>query len=318
MPSDDPKTLDFPSSCATYRQPIFFKSSHLVNPIRTISYKICWVMTVESKRKQGFAQGMMSLLHPLLAVSDAKNAQHLENVNHDWEEGKDAALTFLYSVVGNFYRKCGPPAPRVEEEQEPEEGWGLCPSTISTWHVKSFPLLQISRPNPTTSAVRQLSLSDLPSLAKADCAAIFSSLSKNPTDFPTFMVEPTYKLYEHMIKASQFRFEHIESPTPFSPPSCYGLESGVRGSSGWNFIVFAPYYGSSTLEILRSRGANEKLIEMAMKVAREAGLEKVTAWDCEGETVQRQWMLSARKVYGIFGSGKEAEWKSNEMYALGL
>lgn len=312
MPSDDPTTLQFPSSCTTCRQPILFQPPHLRTPIRAVGYKTCRVMTVESERRKGFGRRMMSLLHPLLAIPDSGSLVNSEAVEGAWEGGKDAAVSFLYSEIGGFYKNCGPLGSGEENGQESRSDgdWGASPSTLSTWSVASFPPCN-------KSDVRRLVPSYLPSLADADCKAILSALSKSSPS-TAFAVEPLYEMYEQRIKSTEFRFPRAtfttSSTSTFSLPTCYGLESGERGTSEWNFVVFAPDYSDSALEILRRRGEDPELIWAVAQVARVLGLEKIVAWDQGGKKVPREEMVSCMKVYGVL-NGQGTEWKLNEIYA---
>ncbi|KAG9013753.1 hypothetical protein FRB90_005713 [Tulasnella sp. 427] len=94
VPRDEPDTLDFLSSCETYRRTIFIKAQSQVK--ESVGYGIASVFTRPAFRGKGYASHMMHLLHW------NPGAFPPENLNGD------AVLSVLYSDVGGFYERCGP------------------------------------------------------------------------------------------------------------------------------------------------------------------------------------------------------------------
>ncbi|KAG2150248.1 uncharacterized protein EDB93DRAFT_1240282 [Suillus bovinus] len=102
-PRDDPTTLDFISTCETY------KRTGLVHEANC--YGVACVFTPPSKRGRGYASHMMSLLHWVTA-SRANLPKFPEAWGAPPEEVADAGkglFSVLYSDIGEeFYRSAGP------------------------------------------------------------------------------------------------------------------------------------------------------------------------------------------------------------------
>lgn len=256
----------------------------------------------------------MSLLHAELGVSiDTKleDLHHEDTVEAAWKGGSDGALSFLYSDVGSFYASCLP-------EEGDGTGWEIRAPLQTTWDVNSY--VPSTSTSTTSTTFTPVSLADLPSLVAQDVACLLASFT--PDSPKSFIVEPTVDNYVWAMTRSQFYLSPgVGLSRSFSAPRCWGFQSAPKtGSDDGEFILFVPHYVKKSLKILRlrgsARGESEKdLIDLAVKVAKECGLEKVTAWNCgvdQGERAERRDSLSAVKVYGRC---KEVEWRINEDYA---
>lgn len=155
------------------------------------AYSITHVFIPPPFRRKGNATLMMSLLHSYLSTAHSEP---------ELEHGP-AILFFLYSGVGTFYSRCGPP------------GWHIQSSRETYWTVSS--ILDGDVHHPTMMAgvpLRNLTLireSDFAAVAQRD-AALLRSEVKHPTT-SAFAVLTTGDEFSWLVARSKFHGRILSS-----------------------------------------------------------------------------------------------------------
>lgn len=135
-PRDQPETLEFRSSCETFRRKgIMARPGDLEAKVVT-AYAIASVFTPPQNRGKGYAQRMMRLLHWVIANEGYRSQCTFPKT---WGEPPIVSKNFgdgmwssLYSDVGSsFYARCG-------VDEEPRGGWIVKSPQSTVWHVESW------------------------------------------------------------------------------------------------------------------------------------------------------------------------------------
>lgn len=300
------------------------------------------VFTPAKNRGKGYAQKMMELLHAEIRTSGGdvallQNDERAEGKPMEaWRGGKDGILSFLYSDVGDFYARAKDPGT--------DRGWRIQGTTTTTWDLKSClsPLPKspsASLPPPTGFKSSPITSADLASIALADAALLYASLSSSIPSYKTrFVVEPTPGSFGWSTTRSTLALTARGLPAP----TVWGFQ--LRGEAdkvqptegGWSYILLVMDMRLKVAKLLRLRLASTSakellaghasyLIQAAGKLARSHGMETMLGWNVplaaleemevkdKGTTAEREGNLSAVAWYGE-GDG-DVEWVQNESYA---
>lgn len=311
VPADDPDTVDILCSVETFRRPILINTKPTLR--RSIGYSIASVFTPPQNRKKGYAKLMMTRLHNELASSDAledlTTLEYDETVDAKWKGGEDGQVSFLYSDVGDFYSRCGPP------------GWTIMGQTTTTWTVGSLPVVdEPSQPADTT--LQLIDESRFADIATRDSKLIQSELSALPTI--SFAAEPTPGTYHWSALRAQATATAYSVPVP----TTWGFElTSPTNADYWSFLAFTYDAAKRSIKILRIRSDVSSflfLLQSLVKLAKEFNVETITGWNVpqdllaglekewQGETKDRDSSLPALAWYG---AGPSPEWRLNEGYA---
>lgn len=300
------------------------------------------VFTPAKNRGKGYAQKMMELLHAEIRTSGEDAALLQENEVADgrpleaWKGGKDGLVSFLFSDVGHFYARA--------KDQRTDRGWRVQGTTTTTWDLTKS-LLPSSRtplaspPPPTGFKAFPITSADLASIARADAALLYTSLSASePSNKRRFIVEPTPSSFEWSTTRSchAFAARGLPAPTVWGFQLRGDAEEGQSTEKDWSFILFVMDPKLKVSKLLRLRlastwakelvaGHASYLLQAAAELARSHGMEQMLGWNVQsaaleeleegdkGVTAEREGNLSAVAWYGE-GDGK-VEWEQNESYA---
>ncbi|KAH9942825.1 hypothetical protein B0H21DRAFT_749572 [Amylocystis lapponica] len=140
-PRNDPETLDFMCSVETFRRPAIVamtpQQGQSQQALGVIGYGIASVFTPPAKRRRGYAQHMMRLLHWVLAPRSMLPV----TFPAAWGEPPhatlgDAQFSVLYSDVGGaFYRTCGP-------DESGVNGWLVRGASSTSWRLSPCDLVE--------------------------------------------------------------------------------------------------------------------------------------------------------------------------------
>ncbi|KAG1734829.1 hypothetical protein EDB19DRAFT_1830465 [Suillus lakei] len=136
-PRDDPTTLDFMCACETYKRTglVAYPSPDGPNKVdESLCYGIASVYTPETKRRKGYGQHMMRLLHWVIS-----SCSDFVEFPKEWgapppkvDSAGGAAFSVLYSAVGeDFYRDAGMQA------EGKGGGWEVRTPWSWAWEVRS-------------------------------------------------------------------------------------------------------------------------------------------------------------------------------------
>lgn len=302
------------------------------------AYGIASVFTPPEKRRKGYAQHMLHLLHWVLAPRSA-----LPDFPEAWGSPPEvptelgllnAQFSVLYSDIGYvFYQSCGPAA-------DPDDGWLVRGATETSWYADKSSADTMTE----ASTVPRIWLSeddakhvwslDAP-LMRADLANEAASTGRT-----AFSFLPNMGVGAFVIQRSM---GFTADKTPVLPLDTWGallLPNSVVGVDE----VFAdpnrqPTYATWVLDTLnekqrilvttRVRASKETLpalLSVLVQFARKENIQKVEIWGLpEGlqvtakesgwETCNRTDHLSAFKWYGK-ESENEVLWMFNEKYVF--
>lgn len=163
------------------------------------AYSITHVFTPPHLRRKGYATVMMSLLHAHLSVS----------VDELHDKHGPAILSFLYSGVGTFYSRCGPP------------GWHMQSSRETYWKVSGFLSSQAAdvtsgELHPRPCPLREVNFA---SVAQHDADLLRSELANHPS--PAFAVLTTGDEFSWLVARSKFYGRILSSDRPL--PQYWGI-----------------------------------------------------------------------------------------------
>ncbi|KAF8517931.1 hypothetical protein BU17DRAFT_76228 [Hysterangium stoloniferum] len=134
-PRDDPETLDFLCSCATFRRRalVHYASSQEVE--ERVAYAVSVVFCPPENRKKGYASHMMRLLHYMLAppgsIGPFPSSWGLPPVAPP--TAGNGLFSVLYSAIGHsFYASLGPDPTRL--------GWQAKDQIDTIWSTKQLSL----------------------------------------------------------------------------------------------------------------------------------------------------------------------------------
>ncbi|SNX87711.1 uncharacterized protein MEPE_06421 [Melanopsichium pennsylvanicum] len=347
VPADNTTTTDFLSACETYRRPILLKRPG--NQVqRALSYSVCSVFVPESKRRNGYAARMMSLLQMNLSpqanipaslddVHEIKDSSAVSaNLDADQAElsdggnyGRNATLSFLYSDIGTYYSQFG---------------WKVTGARHVEWTPRSSSSSSDSDALPAHA--QWLTAEDLPELGRADREYLVSQLERHSHQENVIrfaLDDPEATSWRWLIQRSMF-YAHTLMPESQTKPIHFGLKLG----DSWAVWMFD--FVDKKVAILRlkfsSPQAFAQLIGAVRRQAAEFGMAKVVGWNVDlsslgvdlaeadqerlkqgekldkyekqlagGKVVERSGnsaSLPALAWYGDKKAGERVEWVANE------
>ncbi|KAG1734817.1 hypothetical protein EDB19DRAFT_1638788 [Suillus lakei] len=330
-PRDDPTTLDFMCACETYKRTglVAYPSPDGPNKVNeSLCYGIASVYTPEAKRRKGYGQHMMRLLHWVIS-----SCNDFLDFPKEWGApppkvggAGGAAFSVLYSAVGeDFYRDAGMQA------EGKGGGWEVRTPWSWAWEVRS----QIGT---VTGRVEEgpgwkwVEEGDLDEMWRKDARFIKDSLERAPrsdssyeTSSPTAYVSalPDGGVGSFQVSRSLLVSEHAV------PLKVWGIRKEIIGNEKATYATWAADMRfTPTLIVTRLAATREtfpELLEKMKEAAQSAGLEKVEVWNlpkdldglAEGEgngdgkkyVRTRGWPLI--KWYGR-GETRDVEWSFNE------
>ncbi|KAK4056081.1 hypothetical protein OIO90_002812 [Microbotryomycetes sp. JL221] len=316
VPKDDTSTSDILCSCETYKRSILWIERAATPVIDAVGYSVASVFTPPNNRGKGYAQHMMTTLHSKFKSSHHHHHHHHQNDDHhkpEQDDDDDAVVSFLYSDVGDFYSRAGPP------------GWHIQGIKTTVWQVDTYPSNDTTLPNDNHS-IQPITQADFSRIANKDAQLMKQELSKS-NSFPSFATLPWQGSYDWQItKAITYaRSNDLNPPTEWG----FQLVDNQNESEELNFIIYNFELKRKTMKILRIRSTSSKkfeiLLDQIVSIALEFGVERIIAWNVDdellkgindiskrGNTADRKDSLSALAEY--VGEG-EINWKFNEAYA---
>ncbi|KAG1876637.1 hypothetical protein DFJ58DRAFT_182730 [Suillus subalutaceus] len=320
-PRNDPTTLDFMSACETYKRTglVAYPSS---SPLESNSvheatcYGVACVFTPPSKRRRGYANHMMSLLHWVNA-----SRTNLPKFPEAWgappEEVADAGnglFSVLYSDVGEeFYRSAGPGGKGG--------GWEKRGAISTIWEVGTE--------EGDDEGWKWLTEEQLNGLWERDAVRIRRELASIPTSDSSYKVERPAAFATYLPTDGVCGF-HITKSTFASNFSMANGFWGVESTSdpgtyaSWSVDLRPP---PPTLIVTRLCASEELfpgLIAKIKQAARRSGIGKVEVWNLRvglkevaektgGRTSTRNEHLPQIVWYGP-GTTGNVEWAYNEKF----
>lgn len=277
-------------------------------------YVVSGVYVRPHLQRNGYGRHMIRLMHHVLAppsslpaFPEAWGAPPLKSLG-------DAALSALYSDVGDFYASCGPSPSEV--------GWKATDRRSTTWRVSGqTPSLS------TQEGIRLLDDKGLKDILAQDEVLILQELQHGLTgDRTRFTFLPADGPLNFQIQL----FKLSPNARPFSashwPPTAFGaqavsLDSPQLAFAAWTFEV---HPAPMRLIITRMRcdeNSLAKLVNAALDIAVQTGMEQVEVWNLPKElvnaasrlggiTCEREDHWPAVKWYG--SPSEEVEWINNE------
>lgn len=325
----DEESLDFYCSCESFRRPALVRSAGKEEIQTFPSYSIASVFTPPQFRQKGYGRKMMALLSSFLALpctplSPGKGAEQEEKsvVAPEWQGGKDGALSFLFSDVGDFYGQKG-------------LGWSIKDRSITTWIPSDFATSTLPALTPSSIST----LDQFAKIAELDTLLLRAALASAPAVTASFVIQPTPTIYSWLRARELFHYDHLASPSCTTPPASWGAQIGTEGQEDHSFILWHLDFPKTTLKILRyhcsplssCKDHARILLEHVNGIARTYGCDKVIAWNLpesirlrlkekgmQGVTTDREDSLGAAWFYGAPGDAREgagaARWIANEAY----
>lgn len=273
-------------------------------PVRETAFSITHVYTPVNWRNKKYATRMMSLLHGQLHAEE-KSRSLAGTVPHPM-----GVLSFLYSGVGDFYSRCGPP------------GWHIQNSRETYWSTDAM-AQDVAPPGAAMTPIMEC---DFREVAEADAKALGAELETRAREGKprAFAVLPTGEELEWLVARSKFYGAQAalsSRPLPLS----WGVKIGERGAE--DFAIWFFDYVKKELQFLRLRCRDGstlgRIVHAAALAAKEQQCNRLVAWNVdEGllnsccqpgrETLDRKANLAAVAWYGL-GSNCP-EWVVNEKY----
>ncbi|KAI0944814.1 hypothetical protein AcW1_001660 [Taiwanofungus camphoratus] len=346
-PRNDPKTLDFMCSCETFRRTgvIKIRSQNMQAPklIEATSYGIASVYTPPQKRRKGYAQHMMRLLHWVLAPRSALPAKFpsawgspplirgLRVSNAQW--------SVLYSDVGeDFYRACGP-------DENSAAGWLVRGALKSVYHLPPSSVGAEAAGIVTEGGVRQrwdwLTENKTKALWEMDAEWMKNDLIKSSNSHTLFAFLPDKGVGAFTIQRTM---SFTEAMDPVFPTDIWGVILFPNDVTDWEgFLtnnrnnIDLPTFATWTLDVqvaprtlvvTRLRANTMTFPHLLNKLVQAAGknsIERIEIWslpevlqplasNAGWKTAKRRDHLSAFKWYGEVGED-QVEWMFNEKFS---
>ncbi|GBE89008.1 hypothetical protein BKA93DRAFT_788521 [Sparassis latifolia] len=329
-PRTNPETLDFMCSCETFRRTGLIanqSSTGQSQPVEVTAYGIASVFTPPSKRRKGYAQHMLHLLHWVLAPRSALPAVFPPSWGSppqiaDSFRTRNAHFSVLYSDIGGqFYRACGP-------DVEEGNGW-LVSGARETVYIPETSVRQTTNVDTkwewltedTVNSVWKRDVKDI----KADMRA--AAAASNCTLF-SFLPHNGVGVYT-IRRTMSFDSDR----TPVLPTAIWGvLLRQDLDESGGEPQTFATWTldvrdRPRTLVVTRIRATKSSFPQLLAKIVEAAQNEKterIEIWGLREEwyslaeelgwkTGERAEHLSAFKWYGR-ETDDEVEWMFNEKF----
>ncbi|EJD07437.1 uncharacterized protein FOMMEDRAFT_71777 [Fomitiporia mediterranea MF3/22] len=310
-PRENPTTLDFKSSCETYRRRSLVKRPGSTSSEEVYGYGIASVFTPPNNRGKGYARRLMSFLHWVIAPHAS-----LPPFPSSWGTPpperpgcNNGVFSALYSDIGpDFYASAGP--------SEDTKGWIVREPYSTIWDVP--------KDLEPISSVRWLNEDSCKEVIERDTELIRKSFPSDP-ERVTFGFLPNEGVAMFMI----FRTEFFAPGQPYAIPDKWGVELPPKDSSEeslcfatWSLDVRPP---PPTLIVTRIRATKETfptILSCLFSAARESDMKRVEIWnlpsDLEevaeqsgGRKEERDEHLNAFKWYGP-EKNEDLKWVYNE------
>ncbi|KAG1887868.1 hypothetical protein F4604DRAFT_1645640 [Suillus subluteus] len=333
-PRDDPTTLDFMCACETYKRTglVAYPSPNGPNKVNEAPcYGIASVYTPEAKRRKGYGQHMMRLLHWVISSCD-----DFVEFPKEWgvpppkvDGAGGAAFSVLYSAVGeDFYGDAG-----VQAEGK-GGGWEVRTPWSWAWEVRGQ-MEKAPRRVEESPGWKWVEEGDLDEMWTEDAEFIKNSLEGTPrpdtsyeTPSPTAFVSalPDRGVGSFQVVRSLLASGHAV------PLKVWGIRKENTGDERWaTYATWAAnMWSMPTLIVTRLAATRETfpgLLEKIKEAARSAGLEKVEVWNLprdldglaegegneDGKKYERTRGLPMIKWYGR-GETRDVEWFFNERF----
>ncbi|KAL1703516.1 hypothetical protein EV121DRAFT_207724 [Schizophyllum commune] len=307
-PRSDPETVDFMCACETYgRSGRYFVDGEL----KTVTaYGVASVFTPIEKRRKGYANHMMRLLHWVLA-----DEKFLKSFPAEWGAPPPRVpiagcgyFATLWSDVGKeFYKACG--------VTPSTDGWVVRDPISTIWDIDS---LQTTQP---TAEWQWLDKDEVKDAWRQDVPL----MERDIVDFArTRQGKPVvaYMPDEGVAEFQQNRGLLNPSLHPYLVKS-WGVKaaSGDLAYASWTIQIASPSAKTLLLTRLRARSVAQYkgLMNAIFWYAKENGFHKVETWNLPsiyeeearaagGVTAERPKHLPALKFY----AGDEVDWMFNE------
>ncbi|PCH44914.1 hypothetical protein WOLCODRAFT_133434 [Wolfiporia cocos MD-104 SS10] len=322
-PRNDPTTLDFMCSCETFRREALIARSSAVT--EASAYGIASVFTPEEKRRRGYAQHMMRLLHWILAPRSSmpdKFPAAWGGPPKAFVHTGDARFSVIYSDVGSeFYRACGP-SPSLRE------GW-LERGSIQTALDTSTAPATYAEDQVAEKSWHLLSENDVNAVFSREASWVRADLAHAATSTPRtlFSFLPDDGVGASLIKRTM-NFTSEGQPTwgAAVAEAINGAQPDEVTYATWTLDILSD---SRSLVVTRLRTTTDTfkgLLDQLIKFARQQNISAIDIWGLPenlqhlaGEfgwtTSHRSEHLSAFKWYGSENAG-EVDWLFNEKYVV--
>ena len=236
------------------------------------------------------------------------------------ELARESPLSVLVSDIGNFYSRVKP----ASAADRPGAGWEVVSPVQVTWSVNDDVRAQAVE----GTRLEWLAETDLPMRCKRDVQLVREDISaKNE---PAFAILPTHEQIIWHIEKTKW-YEDIAAPLGRKGQprlAKWGCELRQDGTSEGMapFAVWTYSLAKKEVNILRLRCSTTTdlrlLVQAAQQAGKEAGMQKVTAWNVEPrllegtgwENAPRNSSLPAVAWYGS-ESSTAPRWYYNEHFA---
>lgn len=276
VPADNTTTQDFLSACETYRRPILFKRPGKGRVESGWGYSVCSVFVPEGKRRMGYAGQMMTLLREILKPKRAARPGDLVEglderkgeLGEDHRYGSNATLSFLYSDVGEYYKKFG---------------WQV----VGNRHVEWPPLSEGDSPVRLPEGAKWLEPDELREVGRMDREFLLSQLQtpSSPGDgkIRFCLDDPEATSWRWLIKRSSF-YATTLLPESAPKPKHFGLYlPSISGKGDESYAVCILDHIERKISILRFRFSSPQAFEVLIGAirgqARQFGMKKCLAWN---------------------------------------
>ncbi|KAJ7590695.1 hypothetical protein C8J56DRAFT_933618 [Mycena floridula] len=310
-PRDHPTTLDFMSSCETFRRTGTVVRGTVAEDMTC--YGIASVFTPSQNRGKGYARHMMQLLHWVLARQD-----FLPTFPEEWgappqrvENCGDALVSALWSDVGpKIYTMSG------MSSAAKRDGWVVRAPFSTIWSVSDLPAS-----NSVKGAWNWLSIDQFDELWLKESPRMVAKMKESGSQ-----VSFTYLPHGGVDTLQRMRVLHqIRDIKP--KIETWGVISAGEpvAYAGWTFDISPP--NPPTLLVTRleaSPGQFEEMLGKMGEIAVRHGMEQIEVWNLPkdlgvlaakfgGKELEREEHLPSFKWYGK-ESPEDVEWCFNERF----
>lgn len=316
------------------------KASEHFGSQEVTAFAVASVFTPPEKRKRGYAQHMMRLLHWVLAPRSALPAAFPPSWGTPPAIPDDLGLgigqfSVLYSDVGrDFYRACGP-------SEEPENGWIESGSVQTVYDLPLSATDKVGSHDASTGRWTWLTEEDAKLVWEQDAKWMVPDLASAARSLgrTVFTFLPNQGVGAFTIQRTM---KFTPDMTPVLPLNTWGvlllpqdnatLRSALVENEGKS-TTFATWMLDSmtiarTLVVTRIRSTEEAFPHLLLKMlefARKESISRIEIWALPKElrahagklgwrTEERSEHLSAFKWYGE-EEGSKVEWVFNEKFA---
>lgn len=283
--------------------------------IMLTGYAIASVYVRPHLRKNGYGRHLLRLMHHVLAPPLSLPAFPKAWGSPPLEYYGDAVVSILYSDVGEFYTTCGPSVGG--------EGWVVADKRSTIWSTEGNRLPSAS------DDVQLLDEAQLKELLVHDEELLLKELCHaSRPEQKRFTFLPLDGPLNFQIQ--RFKLTPTTAPPNAKawPPTKFGAHLNTPFSSNLVFAAwtFEPKHVSTPSKLIITRMRCDgtsmgKLMNAALDVAVEAGVEQVEVWNLSGELVRAAAEIGGKTIeredhwpsIAWYGSpGDDVEWVNNE------